>query len=435
MPYKEVASSSWNPELDPKVEFITTPDNPVPGEPKLVSVNTRDGIALRAASWMPDTEEAQGTICILQGRAEFIEKYFEVVGELLARGFAVVAFDWRGQGLSGRQVSNPRKGHVRRFSDYRHDLEAIRDQILVPHMPEPHFGLAHSMGGAIALNAAYETWLPFRRLVTTTPMIALCIIKRTGMSAFFARLLRFLGMGKMFVPGGGETSISTMPFKGNRLTTDPVRYGRNAEAAHAIGAGAIGAPTVAWIDGAFRFMKRFADPRYAIKIRLPTLIVAAGADPVCATPATERFASRLKAGRVIVIPGARHEILMERDMIREQFWAAFDAFIPGTPDPVAPGKRDLAEVGSAHRAEKWTRFSAPNDAPLEGLSIGSVPKVDSTFGSDALAAEQLDGGGVDPAVARSDDAPALGSGASVPGGDDAAGALDDRDQGRDVVRL
>jgi lysophospholipase len=228
-------------------------------------------------------------------------------------------------------------------------------------------------------------------------MIALCIIKRTGTSAIFARLLRLLGMGKMFVPGGGETSISTMPFKGNRLTTDPVRYGRNAEAAHAIGAGAIGGPTVAWIDGAFRFMKRFADPRYAIKIRLPTLIVAAGADPVCATPATERFASRLKAGRVIVIPGARHEILMERDVIREQFWAAFDAFIPGTPDPVAPGKRDLAEMG--------------------------------------LSAEQLDGRRVDPAVARSDDAPALGGGPAVPGGDDAAGALDDRDQGRDVVRL
>ena len=51
-------------------------------------------------------------------------------------------------------------------------------------------------------------------------------------------------------------------------------------------------------------MKRFADPRYAPKIRLPTLIVAAGADPVCSTPATERFAARLKAGHAIVIPGA-----------------------------------------------------------------------------------------------------------------------------------
>jgi lysophospholipase len=226
------------------------------------------------------------------------------------------------------------------------------------------------MRGAIALNAAYESWLPFRRLVTTTPMIALSIVKRTGGAVFLARLLRFLGLGKMFVPGGGETSVSTLPFKGNRLTSDPVRYSRNADAATAIGPGAIGAPTVAWMDSAFRFMKCFTAPNYALKIRLPTLIVAAGADPVCATPATERFAARLKAGHAIVIPGARHEILMERDPIRDQFWAAFDAFIPGTPDRVFAQKPDLARM--------------------------------------SLPAEQLDRGGVDAPVARRDDAPALG---------------------------
>ncbi len=352
------------------MEFFPTPDNPVPGEPTLMSVTTADGLHLRAAYWMPQTDKPKGTVCVLHGRAEFIEKYFEVVGELLERGFAVVTFDWRGQGLSSRQVKNPRKGHVWRFADFRHDLEAIRDQILVPLMPEPHFALAHSMGGAIALNAAYESWLPFRRLVTTTPMIGLALIKRTRSAWLLARFLRLLGLGRMFVPGGGETSISTMPFKGNRLTSDPVRYARNADASHAIGPGAIGAPTVAWIDAAFRFMQCFTAPNYALKIRLPTLIVAAGADPICATPATERFASRLKAGHAIVIPGAKHEILMERDSIREQFWAAFDAFIPGTPDEASGQKTDLAALG--------------------------------------LSAEQLDGGGVDPAVASRDDAPAIG---------------------------
>src|SRR4051794_40612512 len=196
---------------------------------------------------MPEGEP-RGTVCILQGRAEFIEKYFEVVGDLLSRNFAVVTFDWRGQGLSSRQVGNPRKGHVRRFADYRHDLEAIRDQVLVPHMPEPHFGLAHSMGGAVALSAAHESWLPFRRLVTSTPMIALCLVKHHRTTAALARTLRLLGFGKAFVPGGGETSISTKPFAGNRLTSDPVRYARNAGAAAALGAGAIGAPTVGWMD-------------------------------------------------------------------------------------------------------------------------------------------------------------------------------------------
>src|SRR5690606_23734619 len=213
--------------------------------------------------------------------------------------------------------------------------------------------------------AAYEGWLPFRRLVTTAPMVALCLIKHPGVAKVLARVLKLLGFGRSFVPGGGETSISTLPFKGNRLTSDPARYARNAHVASAVGSAAIGAPTISWLDSAFRFMSRFTDPRYAFRIRLPVLIIAAGADPVCATPATERFASRLKAGHAIVIPGARHEILMERDAIREQFWAAFDAFIPGSPDAVPRRVR-----------------SSP--------------------------AQKLDGSRVDATVAGGDDAPTLG---------------------------
>ncbi|MBM6594923.1 alpha/beta fold hydrolase [Microvirga pudoricolor] len=352
------------------MQFFPTSDNPVPGDPVLQAVTTKDRLTLRAAYWMPEGEP-RGTVCLLQGRAEWIEKYFEVVGELLERGFAVVAFDWRGQGLSSRQVRNARKGHVRRFADYRLDLEAVRDQILVPHMPEPHFGLAHSMGGAVALSAAYESWLPFRRLVTTTPMIALCIIKHLRLAAFSARFLKWLGLGRMFVPGGGETSISAKPFTGNRLTSDPVRYARNAGSAMAVGAGAVGAPTVAWLDSAFRFMKRFLDPRYALKIRLPTLIVAAGADPVCATPATERFAARLKAGHALVIPGARHEIMMERDAIRQDFWAAFDAFIPGTPDTAFGDALDPVIVVQSLAEDERPRV-APEDIRLPRATVDSA---------------------------------------------------------------
>jgi lysophospholipase len=256
------------------------------------------------------------------------------VTELRRRGFAVVAFDWRGQGRSGREIGNPRKGHVSDFSHYQRDLEAVRAEVLEPLMPKPHFGLAHSMGGAIALLGAREGWLPFERFVATTPMIDLCLVRITPFRRSVVRIMRWFGSGKSFVPGGGETPISTKPFEGNRLTSDPKRYARNAALAVQMGDGAIGDPTIGWTDAAFRLIGRFREPRFPLEIRIPTLIIAAGADPVCATPAIERFAARLKAGHAIVIPGARHEIMMERDVIRAEFWAAFDAFIPGTPDPV-----------------------------------------------------------------------------------------------------
>jgi lysophospholipase len=299
-----------------------------------MQVKTSDGVLLRVVRWRPTTPRVRGTVCILQGRTEFIERYFETVAELRRRGFAVVVFDWRGQGRSGREIDNPRKGYVRDFAHYRRDLDAVRAEVLEPHMPKPHFCLAHSMGGAVALVGAREGWLPFERLVATSPMVDLCIVRITPWRRTAARLLRWLGLGKSFIPGGGETPISTKPFEGNRLTSDRRRYLRNAAVAEAMGEGAIGDPTIAWTDAAFRMIGRFRDPRFPLEIRVPTLIVAAGADPVCATPAIERFAARLKAGHAIVIPGARHEILMERDAIRAEFWAAFDAFVPGTPNPI-----------------------------------------------------------------------------------------------------
>ena len=67
------------------------------------------------------------------------------------------------------------------------------------------------------------------------------------------------------------------------------------------------------------------------RIRQPMLIVAAGQDQLVSTPAIETFAIHLRAGSHVILPGAQHEILMEQDVFRNQFWAAFDAFVPGTP--------------------------------------------------------------------------------------------------------
>ncbi|MBE7199558.1 MAG: alpha/beta hydrolase [Parafilimonas terrae] len=310
-----------------------TPDNPVPPGGTLVAVGTRDDCTLRAATWPTTARTCRGTVTLLQGRAEFIEKYYETIRDLRARGYAVVAFDWRGQGESDRRVDDPHKGHVARFDDYRLDLLAIADAILVPTMPEPHLCLAHSMGGCVALTGALDGWIPFRRLVTVAPMLSIRMVRYPTAASLLARTLHRLGFGARYIPFGNPVSIATKPYPGNRLCRDPQRYARNAAAARQVGAGAVGDPTIAWLAEAFRAMAWLRDPRVPPRIGLPTLIVAAGADPVCGTPVTERFAARMKAGHLLVLPDARHEILSEREAIRQDFWAAFDAFMPGTALP------------------------------------------------------------------------------------------------------
>jgi lysophospholipase len=121
------------------------------------------------------------------------------------------------------------------------------------------------------------------------------------------------------------------PFPGNDLTSDPVRYARNVATMEADPTLTIGSPTVGWVRAVYRVMEDFAEPAYATRIRLPLLVVSAGSDTVVSTQATEEFASYLRVGSNLVVPGARHELLMEQDRYRSQLFAAFDAFVPGTP--------------------------------------------------------------------------------------------------------
>ena len=50
---------------------------------------------------------------------------------------------------------------------------------------------------------------------------------------------------------------------------------------------------------------------------------------IVSTRAIADYARRLRGGSILTIAGARHELLQEADIFREQLLAAFDAFVPG----------------------------------------------------------------------------------------------------------
>jgi lysophospholipase len=78
-------------------------------------------------------------------------------------------------------------------------------------------------------------------------------------------------------------------------------------------------------------MRQLSDPNFAARIRQPLLVIAAGQDQIVSTPAIDEFSVRLRTGSHLIVPGSRHEMLMEQDRFRMQVLAAFDAFVPGTP--------------------------------------------------------------------------------------------------------
>ncbi|GLK81942.1 alpha/beta fold hydrolase [Ancylobacter defluvii] len=311
------------------MNLFSTPDNPVPDSAESGMLRTSDGVSLRYAYWRA-AARARGTVCVFPGRTEKIEKYFETAEDLRGRGFSVAVLDWRGQGGSQRLLRNPMKGHVGAFSEYQLDLEAFMRDIVLPNCPAPYYALAHSMGAAILLESARLDKRWFNRMVLSTPMLDLAMVRHERAARRTARVLNAAGLSRVYVPHNGRLRAGELIFEGNRLTSDPVRFARNLAISVEHPVLDVGPPTIGWVKSAFDQMDRLTDPATARVIRQPLLMVGAGADKVVSTPAIERLGSRLIAGAHIVLPGARHELLQERDEFRQPFLAAFDAFIPGS---------------------------------------------------------------------------------------------------------
>jgi lysophospholipase len=312
------------------MKLVSIPANPAPEDAVTGTLQTPDGVSLRYARWLPPPSR-KGTVCVFQGRAEFIEKYFETVRDLRARGFAVATLDWRGQGLSDRVLGDRQKGYVRDFYQYGIDLDTFMDQVVLPDCPPPIYAIGHSMGGAILLRACHDGRRWFDRIVLSAPMIDLPKKSQSTFARPALKLMKLLGRRGAYIPGADDQPIARQKFLGNVLTSDPVRFARNVAILEAEPALGLGGPTVGWADAALRAMKKFSSPSYPAALRQPILIVAAGHDQVVSTTAIENFAGNLLAGAHLILAGAKHEILQEQDQYRGQFWAAFDAFVPGTP--------------------------------------------------------------------------------------------------------
>ena len=312
------------------MKLVSIPANPAPEGVVTAMLKTPDGVSLRYARWSPPPGR-KGTVCVFPGRTEFIEKYFEVVRDLRARGFAVAILDWRGQGLSERLTSDAKKSHVHDFAQYDLDLETFVKEIVLPDCPPPLFALGHSAGATVLIRAAAKGRRWFDRMVLSAPMIRPAPGQTIRFARPILRAMRLAGLGSRYAPGGSGQVLALEPFFGNLTTSDPVRHARTAAVIETEPELGIASPTVAWANAALRAMAEMDNPVYPSRIRQPILIIAAGRDQLVSTPAIEEFGIHLRAGSHQMIAGAQHELLMEQDRFRGQFWAAFDAFVPGTP--------------------------------------------------------------------------------------------------------
>lgn len=311
--------------------FQPAPLNHLPGEApspgQAFFLWTEDGLRLRLGLWEPEGQ-ATGTVLLFQGRTEYLEKYTSIAAWLVAEGLAVLAIDWRGQGMSDRLLPDPRAGHIRDFADYQTDVVEMVVAADTLALPRPWHLLAHSMGGCIGL-AALLNGLPVQTAAFSAPMWGLhhprvpdAVI--TGLTGTARRLgradLTAIGTGR------GGTYLLDAPFRGNALTGDPLQWARLVAQAGSWPDLTLGGATYAWIAAARAECRRLAT---LPSPELPALIGLGGAEAVVSRRAVQERAAAWAGAQLLDLPGARHELMFESAPVAERFMSAVLGLLRG----------------------------------------------------------------------------------------------------------
>ena len=312
------------PSYEP-AEIVQPGGRPIPEalEPRMKVYYVPHGdIRLRVLHASTPAENPRGSIIFSPGRTEFIEKYLETITDFIERGFNVLVLDPRGQGLSDRLLDDPLRSYVESFQDYAQDFGFIAKSF-EPLLPKPHIVMGHSMGGTIVLQSVLEGHVNPSAVICSAPMLGLFDID-TYFARWIISVLSMLGLKTRRLPFQKQRNGLPIPFAVNKLTSDKVRYGHWAAYFQTTPRLRLGSPTFGWITAAFKSMSYVN--RNAAELKIPCLIVAAGADPIVDPKSNENFA--VKSGSTFrTVAGAKHEIFLERDVYRNQFFEFFEKFL------------------------------------------------------------------------------------------------------------
>lgn len=301
--------------------FIEIADNPVPEGGEIADIAAPDGASLRAAFF--PARNARGTVVLVTGWSEFIEKYFETVRDLQSRGLNVAMMDWRGQGLSDRDSARETKwrGYFRTLSE---DLRFFLEAHVRTRFQGPYVLMTHSMGGLPALMLLAGGYEGFSRAVLCAPMTRLFPETRNRIVGMAAALASAIGFAR------AETARSrdhAEIFDGNIFTSDKTRHARFRDLKLAEPKAASTTPTYGWVSAAMKASAEIHAPGALKGVKIPVLIVTAGAEQQIDGGDHEIIAASSDNISLEVIPGALHEIMMERDSIRALYFKAFDDFV------------------------------------------------------------------------------------------------------------
>ncbi len=257
--------------------------------------------------------DAPATIVIFPGRGEAHVKYAELITDLTDRGLNVFVIDHRGQGFSGRMLDDPEKGHLDSWDYYVQDAHSFISRIVAAETEGPLYGLGHSMGGAIMTAYAIAHPDVFDAIVLSAPMHGINYGEYSETEAY---AIAIVAPNATYAFGEGPYTPDP-PFEGNPFTTSEARFAMGVRINEELYTETrLGGVTFGWITETVVGMRALREGAPALST--PTLLLSASDDAIVDNEWQGMVCDLAPDCELVTIEGARHELLMERDDLRNE---------------------------------------------------------------------------------------------------------------------
>ena len=290
-------------------------------------------------------ENAKGTIVVSYGFTESCLKYYELLYYFYREGYQAAIIDHRGHGRSMREVEDMTVVHVELFSRYVKDLHHFVEKKVKPMADgKPLYLFAHSMGGCIGTFYLEQYPDDFKRAVLTAPMLG---VKLGGCPAWAARVLCDM---EVFRGKGTERLFTQSAFDPDESFEE---CSASSEARHAwymkkrredenyqTSSG-----SYYWGKEAINAGEFVVSRKQAEKVKASVLLFQAEYDSLVKPEPQDRFISRIADGRLVFVPGVRHEIYRAPNEVLQPYLEEIFRFYEGADQPVTKEAQALLVTG------------------------------------------------------------------------------------------
>lgn len=273
------------------------------------SFTTSDGVRLFEQSWQP-AGGGKAVLVIMHGLKDHSSRYAALAEELVARGYAVHAFDLRGHGYSeGRRV------WVDSFAQFVSDLDLFVQRVREREPGKPLFVFGHSMGGAIATTFVLDRKPAISGLVLSGAALQVT----TDVTPFKLKATRWLGHSnpRLAVFKLPDEDFSRDAKMVAELRSDPAVY-------HGAGPARIAAEVLGAIENIQQHME---------ELTVPLLALHGTADKLTNPDGSKALVGRARATdkTLKLYPGVYHDLLHEPEQaqVRADIEAWLDAHATG----------------------------------------------------------------------------------------------------------